>query len=133
MSWRFRLGIGIGAVCLLSLAAAFFPAAVSAQVDPFQGACQGGAQGSTVCSGRNLSNDPIAGPNGIINQVTIILSIIAGIVSVIFLIWGGIKYITANGDSSSIATAKSTIIYALVGIVVAALARPLINFVLSRI
>jgi hypothetical protein len=54
-------------------------------------------------------------------------------VSVIFLVWGGFKYITSNGDSSGVSTAKSTIIAALIGLVIAALARPIVNFVIGKL
>lgn len=115
-----------------SFALVLMPATASAALNPYQGACTGAA-GSPACSGGAGTADPIAGPKGVINSITAILSLVLGIMSVIFVIFGGIKYITANGDSSSIASAKNTIIYALIGLVVAALARPIINFVLTKI
>lgn len=112
------------------------PVPALAQFDPFKQVCNTpqneGAGSATACQANGAEN-PLTGPNGVISRVTAILSIVLGIVSVIFIIYAGIKYITANGDSSAISSAKSTIIYALVGLVTALLARPLINMVLSRI
>lgn len=107
------------------------PATVSAAWNPFERPCQG-ARSSTVC--RNTgADDPIAGPNGVLVNVTSILAVIAGAVSVIFLVWGGFKYITSGGDSSNVASAKNTIIAAIVGLILALLARPIILFVVGRI
>lgn len=117
---------------LLLVATTMSPAMVSAATDPFEQACRGGGAGSAVCS-NNSSGDPIAGPNGVIVNITSILALIAGIVSVSFMVWGGIKYITSGGDSSGVSTAKNTIIAALVGLLVALLARPIVVFIVSRL
>ena len=61
------------------------------------------------------------------------MSIIIGIAAVIMVIVGGLSLITANGDAQAIARARSSIIYALVGIVIAALAQILVAFVLNKL
>lgn len=126
---RFKL---ILAALVVAAAVLMFPAVVTAAVDPFQDICSNGGGGSTACASRSTTN-PLVGPNGVIVRITSILAIVAGIIAVIFIVWAGIKYVTSNGDSAKISSAKSTIIYALIGLVVAALARPLINFVLGRL
>ena len=45
---------------------------------------------------------------------------------------GGFKYITSGGDSGNITGAKNTILYAVVGLVVVALAQIIVRFVLAR-
>lgn len=55
-----------------------------------------------------------------------------GIISVIMIIIGGIRYATSNGDSSQITGAKNTILYAVVGLIVAMLAYAIVNFVVSQ-
>lgn len=109
------------------------PVTASAATDPFEGVCRNGGGGSAVCSNNTAGNDPIAGPNGVIVNVTGILALIAGIVSVAFVVWGGVKYITSGGDSSGVSTAKNTIIAALVGLILAAMARPIVVFIVSRL
>lgn len=69
-------------------------------------------------------------PEFIKNIVNILLFVI-GAVSVIVIIVGGIRYVTSAGDSSGITGAKNTILYAVVGLVVAFMAYAIVNFVLD--
>jgi hypothetical protein len=108
------------------------PATVLAVANPWGDACTGGGSGSTVCQTTG-SDDPIAGPNGIIVKVTQILAVVAGITSIVFLVWGGFKYIKSNGDSSAVASAKSTIMAALIGLILSALAAPIVSFVVGKV
>jgi uncharacterized membrane protein YuzA (DUF378 family) len=62
-----------------------------------------------------------------------IFSLIVGIVAVIMIIVGGLKYITSGGDSNNVSSAKSTIIYAIIGLVVVALAQFIVQFVLNKV
>lgn len=62
-----------------------------------------------------------------------ILSYIVGIAAIIMVIIGGFKYITSNGDASKASSAKNTLIYALIGILVAGLAQVIVQFVIDRI
>jgi uncharacterized membrane protein YuzA (DUF378 family) len=57
--------------------------------------------------------------------------LIVGMAAVIMIIVAGLKFVTANGDSSRVASARNTLIYALIGIAIAALAQVLVHFVLS--
>jgi hypothetical protein len=61
-----------------------------------------------------------------------ILSIIVGIVSVIMIIIGGLKYVISSGDSGNIKGAKDTILYALIGLVIVALSQVIVRFVLDK-
>lgn len=56
-----------------------------------------------------------------------------GILAVIMLIWGGIRYVLSGGDSGAVSSAKKTIIYAVVGLIVAILAYAIVNFVITTI
>jgi hypothetical protein len=49
------------------------------------------------------------------------------------IIVGGLKYITSGGDSGNVSGAKNTILYAIVGLVVVALAQIIVRFVLTRV
>lgn len=70
--------------------------------------------------------------SGIIKTVINILSVVVGVVAVIMIIFGGLKYITSGGDSSNVSSAKNTIIYAIVGLVIVALAQFIVRFVLEK-
>ena len=56
-----------------------------------------------------------------------------GAVAVIMIIFGGFRYVTANGNAQSITGAKTTIIGAIIGIIVAALAFAIVNFVIATV
>jgi hypothetical protein len=71
--------------------------------------------------------------NNIIKATVNILSWVVGLVAVIMIIVGGFRYVTAGGDSSNVAAARSTIVYAIVGLVVAASAQAIVHFVLAKV
>lgn len=70
--------------------------------------------------------------NTIINIINGVLGII-GLVAVVYIIFGGVQYITSAGDTGKLQKAKSTILYALIGLVVVALAAAIVNFVISNV
>ncbi len=93
-----------------------------------------GAKGEVLQGvGQTGTNCSDAGVENTVKVVVNILSYIIGIVATIMVMVGGFKYITSSGDSNAVANAKNTIVYALVGIVVAGLAQFLVRFVLGNI
>ena len=84
--------------------------------------------GGTDCSsGANTDSF-----NALLTKIINIFSAIVGVIAVIMIIVGGLRYITSGGDSQHVSTAKNTIIYALVGLVVVALAQLIVHFVLNQ-
>ena len=71
------------------------------------------------------------GDTGIITTITNTLLFVVGALSVIMIIWGGLRYATSGGNASSVTAAKNTIMYAIVGLIIAFLAFALVNWVLS--
>ena len=67
----------------------------------------------------------------IIKNVVNALLYLIGALSVIMLIWGGIRYTTSAGNSNSVTAAKNTILYAIIGLAVAVLAYAIVNWVLN--
>lgn len=92
-------------------------------------ACEGLTQIDTSQGCGNGKGE--ASVKGIIATIIKILSFIIGIIAVIMIIIAGLKYVTSNGDSNSIGSAKTTLIYALVGLVIVALAQLIVHYVLS--
>lgn len=94
-----------------------------------------GSAKEAVCQGANLGGGTCKADGNQIEKVIAlvirILSIIAGIAAVIMIIVGGLKYITSGGDSSKVASAKSAIIYAIVGLIVVAVSQFLVRYVLN--
>lgn len=75
----------------------------------------------------------LLGENGIFTQITTTALYIIGFISVIMLIWGGLRYIVSGGDSKKVTDAKNTILYAIIGLVIAIFAYAIIKFVLTSI
>ena len=73
------------------------------------------------------------GDTGVFKQVTNTILYIVGIVAVIMLIIGGIRYVTSGGDSKKVTDAKNTVLYAIIGLVIAFLAFAIVNFVISAL
>lgn len=69
--------------------------------------------------------------SGAIKTVTNVLLFILGAIAVIMIIIGGIKYTISNGDSGQITSAKNTILYSVIGLIVALLAFAIVDFVLD--
>lgn len=88
------------------------------------------SQGAGCAKGDETPNQ-LFGDGGIFTTIVNILLFIIGAISVIMLIIGGIRYTISGGDSSAVTSAKNTIMYAIVGIIVAVLAFAIVNFVLK--
>ncbi|MCL2038550.1 hypothetical protein FWG86_01430 [Candidatus Saccharibacteria bacterium] len=71
--------------------------------------------------------------NSVVALVVQTLIFVACAVAFVFVIVGGIKYITSGGDEKKVASAKNTILYAIIGLVAALLAGVILNVVLSAI
>ncbi len=102
----------------------------SAQFNPNQQACQQNPS-SPLCAPTPV--DPIEGEDSIFVKVAQIIVYITGIASVIMIIIGGFTYVTSQGDPQKTASAKDTILYAIIGLVVAISAQILIGFVINSI
>ncbi len=94
--------------------------------NPAAAACQGNTNQST-------SGNEIYGPDGILTKVASLVAVIVGVASVIMIIIGGFKYVTSSGDPGNIKSAKDTILFAIVGILVAVTAQSIVIFVLSKL
>ncbi len=117
---------GILAVFTFILIGTFSVVAPAHAADVFQG-CSGLDAESTVCANKGDKAQPMI--TIVINTILIIL----GIIAVIMIIIGGIRYTISGGDASSVKDAKNTILYAVVGLVIAILAFAIVNFVIARL
>ena len=93
---------------------------------------------SEICSGLgqaggNCGNGQGTALNHSLSFALQTLSLVAGVAAVIMIIIAGLKMITAQGDAGSVASARNTLIYALVGLVIVALAQFIVHFVLGRV
>lgn len=99
---------------------------------PAGDACAGLSQlGDTTCGSTKGQDNGQSKIENFAGHVVNIMSIIAGILAVIMIIVAGIRFVTSGGDSNAVGAAKKSLVYALVGIAVAALAQVLVHVVLS--
>ena len=80
--------------------------------------------------------EPPAGSASVADVATLVINILSwvvGILSVIMIIIAGFRYVTSGGKNESVTGAKNTILYAIVGLVIVALAQVIVRFVLSNV
>ena len=115
------------AVSALAVGAVLFIAPVS--VEAFNGTVQSGvnaARGTDVPS-------TLLGDGGALTTIVNALLFIIGFLSVIMLIFGGLRYIISGGNAAAVTTAKNTILYAIVGLIIAIFAYAIVNFVIGSL
>lgn len=103
------------------------PATVSAA--PIDDACAGL---SVAANGTCNKAAATASFGSIIRDIINLLSILIGSVSVIMIIIGGFRYVISNGDANAMTGAKNTILYAVVGLIVALAAQSIVQFVFTN-
>jgi magnesium-transporting ATPase (P-type) len=98
-----------------------------------------------LCTGSNLqftentstndcsTSDATERINNLIRTIVNLLSAVVGIVAVIMIIFGGLRYITSGGNDTSVTGAKNTILYAIIGLIIVALAQVLVRFTLNKV
>ena len=95
-----------------------------------------GAINSEITSGMNATSAGTSTPtdaNVVIKNVTNIMFFIIGAIAVVMIIYSGIRYTTSAGNPAGVTAAKNSLIYSIVGLVVAILAYAIVNFVVTRI
>ncbi len=88
---------------------------------------------TTTAGGNNCAQTGTTSVDSVVRTVVNILSIVVGVVAVIMIIIGGLKYITSTGDSAKVSSAKNTILYAIVGLVIVALAQVIVRYVMNSV
>lgn len=83
------------------------------------------------CSKANGTRDNLFGTGGIFQTIANTLIFLVGAVAVLFLIIGGLRYVISNGDPKAVEAAKNTILYSIIGIVVAILSFAAVQFVVG--
>jgi Type IV secretion system pilin len=109
------------------------PVAVYAENLDTAGGASCGIEAEVTSAGGTC---PIVGADAnlsaLVKKIINVLSVIVGVIAVIMIIIGGLRYITSGGDSGNVSSAKNTIIYAIVGLIIVALAQFIVRFVLSN-
>lgn len=93
--------------------------------------CQGvGTVGNTAGCAEKEGSPTV---NSVLNTVVNLLSLFVGIIAVIMIIVSGFRYVTSGGDPGKVSGAKSALIYALIGLAIAALSQVLVKYVLGKV
>lgn len=98
-----------------------------AQGNPADTACDGLSAVGASCGGGE------AGLTTTIHGVIRVLLFVVGVAAVIMLVIGGIRFVLSGGDSQAAAAAKNTVIYAVIGLIVAVLAWAIVNYVFGAV
>jgi hypothetical protein len=99
--------------------------------------CKGvlSAEGTEISTDTTINSCQEQGDDSfsfIVRRIINIFSIVVGAVSVVMIIIGGFRYIISGGDSSGVSSAKNTILYAVVGLVIVLFAQVIIRFILTN-
>lgn len=90
------------------------------------GGCNGNSD-TRVCRGQNDSAASLV--NVIINAMFFLI----GSIAVLMIVIGATRYVTSNGDPGAVKAAKDTVMYAVIGLVVAIMAYAIVRFVLQQL
>ncbi|HVE80552.1 MAG TPA: hypothetical protein VNA68_00180 [Candidatus Dormibacteraeota bacterium] len=115
---------------VLAATRAEYEACLGAKGTPLDGE---GKSVPTATAGNMVRCDTGKELTTFINNINNALLFIAGAVAVVIIIIGGIGYVTSTGDPARITKAKNTILYAVMGLIVALLAYAVVGFVLTRL
>jgi hypothetical protein len=118
------------------LGVGLFATPAFAQNTPGGGATAGPCTTSAECIKAGVKDSTPAGTKTdigtLIKTIVNVLLFVLGVIAVIMIVIGGIKYTTSNGDSSAVTSAKNTILYAVIGVIVALMAFAIVNFVVGN-
>lgn len=126
-------------VTIIATLALFLPLAlpVAVTAEDVQNSLCSGANDLSIsaASGNecdNLKDKGTGKANQLVTKIINIISIIVGIIAVIMIIYAGFRYITSAGNQENVKSAKTTLIYAIIGLIVVALAQIIVRFVLRE-
>ena len=105
-------------------------AASLATVRTSEALAQGVRAGVEAARGNDQPTDLFM-QGGIFQEIVNVLLFLIGAIAVIMIIIGGFRYVVSGGNASNVTAAKNTILYAIVGIIVALLAYAAVNFVVT--
>jgi hypothetical protein len=124
------LMVSLGGATVAATVISAGPAFAACNNDPTTATLSEAAQ----CSkGGSQSTNLFGGDNSIFTIAANTLIFLVGAIAVIYLIVGGLRYVVSGGDSKAVTAAKDTILYAIVGIVVAVISYAVVNFVITAL
>jgi hypothetical protein len=99
--------------------------------NPLDASCADGTlSGSDVCNDRS---DRLFGPDSFWTKLINTMIFVVGSVAVLMIVIGGMRYVLSGGDASSTKSAKDTILYSIIGVIIALMAYAIVNFVVVKL
>ena len=86
-----------------------------------------------IARGDGVPDNLAAGDDSIIRRAINLMLYAVGVISVIMLIYGGFRYVVSGGQKESVTAAKNTILYAIVGLLIAIFAYAIVKFVIGAV
>ena len=124
---KFLFFLSIGIVSLL-IGTLVFDSSVSAQIG------QGGVWGGiNATRGEGVPTSLGDGDESIVTRIINMMLYAIVVISVVMLIVGGFRYVISGGQKEAVTAAKNTILYAIIGLLIAIFAYPVIVFVLNTV
>ena len=107
--------------------------AVMALISPISAYAVGPIEAGVLSARTAGQPENLFGVGGVFTTISNTLLFVIGALSVVMIIVGGIRYVISGGKEVNVTKAKNTILYAIIGLVVALLAYAMINFVLETL
>ena len=86
-----------------------------------------------VCAGAGVDCDKTdTAISDNVKSALRVFQIIIGVLAIFYMVYAGMKFITSSGSSDGVKTAKNTILYASIGLIIVILSEGIIQFVLRR-
>jgi hypothetical protein len=112
---------------VFSVGLTIMPAGAAAP-DVLNNVCTGDTNSTVLCQGRNTKKNSF---NNVVGEIVNTLLFIVAAVSVVVIIIAGITYTTSSGDAALVKRAKDSLLYAVVGLIVAIMAYAIVNYVIN--
>lgn len=95
---------------------------------------EGGALGGVESArGDGVPTNLANGDESLIRRIINIMLYAIGVISVVMLIFGGFRYVISGGQKEAVTAAKNTILYAIVGLLIAIFAYAIVQFVIGAV
>ena len=122
----FRQKVVVATIFLLGIVGLVTSATVYAECSSAKDCIRQGADGvgSTGSSSSSVSD--------IARTISNILLFVLGSVAVVMIVVGGVRYATSNGDQAAVKSAKDTVLYSVIGLIVAIAAYAIVNFIIEQ-
>lgn len=91
---------------------------------------------ASTWTGQESQQEATGDSRGLMEILNLIINValgVIGFVAVVMIIMGGVQYTTSSGDAAKVTKAKNTIMYGVIGLVIALLAFAIVNFILSNV